>query len=89
MRRVDRPEDFRAALQAARREAKAAFGEDAVYLEKLIEGARHIEIQILADSHGNVIHLGERECPSSGGIRSCWRRPRRPSWMSCASGWAR
>jgi len=62
MRRVDRPEDFRAALQAARREAKAAFGEDAVYLEKLIEGARHIEIQILADSHGNVIHLGEREC---------------------------
>jgi acetyl-CoA carboxylase biotin carboxylase subunit len=62
MRRVDRIEDFDSALQSARREAEAAFGDGAVYLEKLIEGARHIEIQILADSHGNVIHLGEREC---------------------------
>jgi acetyl-CoA carboxylase biotin carboxylase subunit len=49
-------------LQSARREAESAFGEGNVYLEKLVEGARHIEIQILADSHGNVIHLGEREC---------------------------
>jgi acetyl-CoA carboxylase biotin carboxylase subunit len=62
MRRVDRLEDFEDALHSARREAEAAFGDGAVYLEKLIEGARHIEIQILADSHGNVIHLGEREC---------------------------
>ncbi|MER3458940.1 MAG: pyruvate carboxylase subunit A, partial [Chloroflexota bacterium] len=45
-----------------RREAEAAFGDGSVYLEKIVEGARHIEIQILADSHGNVIHLGEREC---------------------------
>ena len=50
------------ALGAARREAMNAFGDDTVYLEKLIERPRHIEIQILADSHGNVIHLGEREC---------------------------
>ncbi len=49
-------------LQSARRESMAAFGDDNVYLEKLILGARHIEIQILADKHGNVIHLNEREC---------------------------
>jgi len=49
-------------LQAARREAEASFGDGNVYLEKLVEDARHIEIQILADTHGNVIHLGEREC---------------------------
>jgi acetyl/propionyl-CoA carboxylase alpha subunit len=51
-----------ALLHAARREAEAAFGDGSVYLEKLVEGARHIEIQVLADTHGNVIHLGEREC---------------------------
>ncbi|MFN2120132.1 MAG: acetyl-CoA carboxylase biotin carboxylase subunit [Anaerolineales bacterium] len=49
-------------LQAARREAEASFGDGNVYLEKLVEGARHIEIQILADQSGNVIHLGERDC---------------------------
>src|SRR5690606_19415445 len=49
-------------LAAARREAASAFGNDEVYLEKMIPNARHIEIQILADSHGNTIHLGEREC---------------------------
>ncbi len=62
MRAVYRPEDLRSALASARREAEAAFGDGAVYLEKIVEGARHIEIQILADAHGNVIHLGEREC---------------------------
>ena len=62
MRRVDRMEDFQNALQGARREAEAAFGDGNVYLEKLIEGARHIEIQVLADSQGNTIYLGEREC---------------------------
>ncbi len=62
MRAVYRPEDLRSALASARREAEAAFGDGSVYLEKIVEGARHIEIQILADSHGNVIHLGEREC---------------------------
>ncbi|GAB4467745.1 MAG: acetyl-CoA carboxylase biotin carboxylase subunit [Anaerolineae bacterium] len=62
MRLVDRREDFESALNSARREAESAFGDGTVYLEKLIEGARHIEIQIMADSHGSVIHLGEREC---------------------------
>jgi acetyl-CoA carboxylase biotin carboxylase subunit len=50
------------AFDAARRESKNAFGDDAVYIEKFIEGPRHVEIQVLADSHGNVVSLGEREC---------------------------
>jgi acetyl-CoA carboxylase biotin carboxylase subunit len=62
MRLVERHDDFEYALQGARREAEAAFGDGAVYLEKVIEDARHIEIQILADQYGNVIHLGDREC---------------------------
>jgi len=62
MREVGAIEDMPGLLQAARQEAEASFGDGNVYLEKLVEGARHIEIQIMADSHGNVIHLGEREC---------------------------
>ena len=62
MRAVHEKVEFASALAAARREAKNAFGNDEVYLEKLIANARHIEIQVLADSHGNTIHLGEREC---------------------------
>jgi acetyl-CoA carboxylase biotin carboxylase subunit len=62
MRLVERQEDFEYALQSARREAAAAFGDGAVYLEKVIEDARHIEVQLLADQYGNVVHLGEREC---------------------------
>lgn len=62
MREVRSLEEMPELLTSARREAEAAFGDGNVYLEKLIERARHIEIQILADHHGNVIHLGEREC---------------------------
>ncbi|NPV66474.1 MAG: acetyl-CoA carboxylase biotin carboxylase subunit [Anaerolineae bacterium] len=62
IRIVEHPEDLPGALASARREAEAAFGDGTVYLEKLIVGARHIEIQVLADAHGNTIHLGEREC---------------------------
>ena len=62
MRVVNTPADLPKALAAARREALSAFGDETIYLEKLITRARHIEIQILADSHGNCIHLGEREC---------------------------
>ncbi|MBI5291708.1 MAG: acetyl-CoA carboxylase biotin carboxylase subunit [Chloroflexi bacterium] len=62
MREVHNPEELPPALAAARREAEAAFGDGNVYLEKLVTGARHIEIQIMADTHGNVVHLGEREC---------------------------
>ncbi|GAB4444449.1 MAG: acetyl-CoA carboxylase biotin carboxylase subunit [Chloroflexi bacterium OHK40] len=62
MRIVHGPEGFQAALEGARREAQAAFGDDAVFLERLILRPRHVEIQVLADSHGTVLHLGEREC---------------------------
>jgi acetyl-CoA carboxylase biotin carboxylase subunit len=62
MRVVTSPKDLVRSLEAARREAKSAFGDDAVYLEKFVERPRHVEIQILADSHGTVLSLGEREC---------------------------
>ena len=62
MRVVSAPSDLAASFDSARREAKAAFGDDAVYLEKFIERPRHVEIQVLADAHGCVLSLGEREC---------------------------
>lgn len=62
MRPVHKAEDLANAIVSARREALASFGDGTVYLEKLITSGRHIEIQVLADAHGNVIHLGEREC---------------------------
>ena len=62
IREVWRLEDLTEAVRVARREADSVFGDDRVYLERLIENARHVEIQLLADEHGNVIHLGEREC---------------------------
>ncbi|HEX6575792.1 MAG TPA: acetyl-CoA carboxylase biotin carboxylase subunit [Gemmatimonadaceae bacterium] len=62
MRVVREASELESSLDAARREARNAFGDDAVYVEKYIEGPRHVEIQILADSHGNCFYLGEREC---------------------------
>jgi acetyl-CoA carboxylase biotin carboxylase subunit len=62
MRVVASPKDLANAFEAAKREAKNAFGDDAVYLEKFVDRPRHVEIQILADSHGTVLSLGEREC---------------------------
>ncbi|MDQ0029012.1 acetyl/propionyl/methylcrotonyl-CoA carboxylase subunit alpha [Arthrobacter bambusae] len=59
---VERLEDMAATLATARRVAASAFGDDTLFLERLIQSPRHIEVQILADNHGNVIHLGEREC---------------------------
>jgi acetyl-CoA carboxylase biotin carboxylase subunit len=62
MRLAETEADLDEALRSAQTEAKAAFGNGAVYLERYLKGPRHIEIQILADTHGNVVHLGERDC---------------------------
>ncbi|WP_157015123.1 acetyl/propionyl/methylcrotonyl-CoA carboxylase subunit alpha [Mesorhizobium xinjiangense] len=62
MRRVDHPDDFADALASAKREAKAAFGDEAVLIEKYIEKPRHIEVQVFGDNFGNVVHLFERDC---------------------------
>ncbi|MBY0343874.1 MAG: acetyl/propionyl/methylcrotonyl-CoA carboxylase subunit alpha [Sphingomonadales bacterium] len=62
MRKVDAPEDFATSLESCRREAKASFGNDEVLLEKWITSPRHIEVQVFGDSHGNVVHLFERDC---------------------------
>src|SRR5512136_1546221 len=62
MRRVERHADFDSALEAAQREAKAAFGDGRILLEKYVTSPRHIELQIFADQHGNTIHLNERDC---------------------------
>ncbi|OJY71069.1 MAG: methylcrotonoyl-CoA carboxylase [Sphingobium sp. 66-54] len=62
MRRVDAPADFPEALAACRREATAAFGDDRVILEKYIRAPRHIEVQVFGDTHGQIVHLFERDC---------------------------
>ena len=62
MRVVNREEDLAKSFQLAKTEAKSSFGEDGVYIEKFFTEPRHIEIQILADERGKVIHLGERDC---------------------------
>ena len=62
MRIVFSPDQMEAALAASRQETRKAFGDSRIFMERYIEQPRHVEIQILADSHGNIVHLGEREC---------------------------
>lgn len=62
IRRVDSPKDLESAILAAQTEAESFFGNSGVYIEKFIENPRHVEIQIIADKYGNVVHLGERDC---------------------------
>lgn len=62
MRVIRQEEDLTREVLEAKREAKAAFGKDEIYLEKLVENARHVEVQILGDTHGNAVHLYERDC---------------------------
>ena len=62
MRKVDRAEDFLDALTSCQREAKSSFGDDRVLLEKFITNPRHIEVQVFGDTHGNIVHLFERDC---------------------------
>lgn len=62
MRLVEDPRDLLEAAQSARREARASFGDETLFVERFVEAPRHIEIQVFADAHGNAVHLGEREC---------------------------
>ena len=70
MRIARDPEELKQGVQTARREAESAFGDPGVYIEKYLENPRHIEIQIMADQHGNVVYLGNGIVRFNGGIKS-------------------
>lgn len=88
MRRVEAPADFPAALAAAQREAQAAFGDPRVLIERYVLAPRHVEIEVFADGHGNVVHLFERDCSLQRrhqkvleeAPRPAWTRPRARPW---------
>ena len=62
MRIVEKESELKDSIVSAKREALSGFGDDRIFIERYVEKSRHIEIQILGDEHGNVVHLGEREC---------------------------
>ena len=68
------PEDFTELFNAAQMESVKGFSDDTMYIEKYIEKPRHVEFQIMADKHGNVVHLGERDCSIQRRTRRCWRK---------------
>src|ERR1700726_1523502 len=78
------PDELPAALATARAEAKAAFGDDALYLEKYLARPRHVEIQVLGDGHGRAIHLGERDCSLQRRYQKIWEEGRCPALNDAA-----
>jgi acetyl-CoA carboxylase biotin carboxylase subunit len=79
MKVARRADDLQLALTTARAEAKTAFGDDAVYIEKYLERPRHIEVQVLADSFGKVLHLGERDCSLQRRHQKVWEEAPSPA----------
>jgi acetyl-CoA carboxylase biotin carboxylase subunit len=84
MKLAREPDDLSAALATARAEAKAAFGDDTVYLEKYLERPRHIEIQVLGDGQGHAIHLGERDCSLQRRHQKVWEESPSPALNTTA-----
>ncbi len=82
MKVAQSPSELSLALSTARHEAKTAFGNDQVYMEKYLQKPRHIEVQVLADSHGHVIHLGERDCSLQRRHQKVWEEAGSPALNS-------
>jgi acetyl/propionyl-CoA carboxylase alpha subunit len=79
MRRVDRPEDLDSAAESAAAEAVAAFGDGTLFLERLLERPRHIEVQVFGDGHGHGVHLNERECSLQRRHQKVWEEATAPN----------
>jgi len=79
MKVAEGPEDLKNAIEMAQAEAKASFGDDQVFLEKYLSKPRHIEIQVLADHHGNAVHLGERDCSVQRRHQKIWEETPSPA----------
>ncbi len=86
MKVAHRPEELATTLSLARAESKAAFGEDAVYIEKFLARPRHIEIQVLGDGRGRAIHLGERDCSLQRRYQKIWEEGPSPALNETARG---